>query len=127
MLVLFTKLLSPAPVAFGKGDWFTSSSIGVNIAVPIFSGFAKDARIKKAKIEIEYIEDDFEKLLDKKSREKLDKEINQKNINSENIEELTANVEELNAYNRLFETVFLSFRAEGLNINEINTEFNISK
>ena len=36
-----------------------------------------------------------------------------------------ANVEELSAYNRLFETVFLSFRAEGLNINEINTEFNI--
>ena len=36
-----------------------------------------------------------------------------------------ANVEELSAYNRLFETVFLSFRAEGLNINEINTEFDI--
>ena len=36
-----------------------------------------------------------------------------------------ANVEELSAYNRLFETVFLSFRAEGLNINDINTEFDI--
>jgi oxygen-independent coproporphyrinogen-3 oxidase len=36
-----------------------------------------------------------------------------------------ANVEELSAYNRLFETVFLSFRAEGLNINDIKTEFDI--
>ena len=36
-----------------------------------------------------------------------------------------ANVEELSAYNRLFETVFLSFRAEGLNINDIDTEFDI--
>jgi outer membrane protein len=47
---------------FGKGDWFTSSSIGVNIAVPIFSGFAKDARIKKAKIELEQTSNQLENL-----------------------------------------------------------------
>ena len=47
---------------FGKGDWFTSSSIGVNIAVPIFSGFAKDARIKKAKIELEQTNNQLENL-----------------------------------------------------------------
>ena len=47
---------------FGKGDWFTSSSIGVNIAVPIFSGFAKDARIKKAKIELEQTKNQLENL-----------------------------------------------------------------
>lgn len=47
---------------FGKGDWFTSSSIGVNIAVPIFSGFAKDARIKKAKIELEQTNNQIENL-----------------------------------------------------------------
>ncbi len=47
---------------FGKGDWFTASSIGVNIAVPIFSGFAKDARIKKAKIELEQTANQLENL-----------------------------------------------------------------
>ncbi|WP_439505026.1 TolC family protein [Sediminibacterium sp.] len=47
---------------FGKGDWFTSSSIGVNISVPIFSGFAKDARIKKAKIELEQTANQLENL-----------------------------------------------------------------
>jgi outer membrane protein TolC len=47
---------------FGKGDWFTSSSIGVNIAVPIFSGFAKDARIKKAKIELDQTSNQLENL-----------------------------------------------------------------
>jgi outer membrane protein len=47
---------------FSKGDWFTSSSIGVNVAVPIFSGFAKDARIKKAKIELEQTNNQLENL-----------------------------------------------------------------
>lgn len=47
---------------FGRGDWFTSSSIGVNVAVPIFSGFAKDARIKKAKIELEQTSNQLENL-----------------------------------------------------------------
>lgn len=37
---------------FGKGDWFTISSVGVNVSVPIFSGFAKDARVKQAQISL---------------------------------------------------------------------------
>ena len=47
---------------FGKGDWFTSSSIGVNIAVPIFSGLAKNAQIKKAKIELEQTSNQLDNL-----------------------------------------------------------------
>lgn len=38
---------------FGKGDWYTISSVGLNVAVPIFSGFAKDARVKQAQITLE--------------------------------------------------------------------------
>lgn len=38
---------------FGKGDWFTISSVGLNVSVPIFSGFAKDARVKQAQISLE--------------------------------------------------------------------------
>lgn len=47
---------------FGKGDWFTSSAIGLNISVPIFSGFARDARIKKAKIELQQTSNQLENL-----------------------------------------------------------------
>jgi outer membrane protein len=36
---------------FGKGDWFTSSYIGLQMKVPIFNGFALKARIQKAKLE----------------------------------------------------------------------------
>ncbi len=35
---------------FGKGDWFTTSLVGIKLNVPIFSGFAKNARIESAKL-----------------------------------------------------------------------------
>ena len=36
---------------FGKGDWFTSSYIGLQMTVPIFHGFALKARTQKARLE----------------------------------------------------------------------------
>ncbi len=47
---------------FNKGDWFTSSNIGVNMSIPIFSGFAKDARVKRAKIDLEQTNNQLENL-----------------------------------------------------------------
>jgi len=38
---------------FGSGDWFTTSYIGLNLSVPIFDGFQKDANIKKAKLQLQ--------------------------------------------------------------------------
>lgn len=37
---------------FGKGDWFSLWSVGLNISIPIFDGFAKDANVKKAQLEL---------------------------------------------------------------------------
>jgi outer membrane protein TolC len=34
----------------GNEDWFTTTYIGLQINVPIFDGFAKDSRIKQAKL-----------------------------------------------------------------------------
>lgn len=47
---------------FEKGDWFTSSFIGLNISIPIFSGFAKNANIKKAQLELQKTELQIEQL-----------------------------------------------------------------
>ncbi|MBX9734600.1 MAG: TolC family protein [Chitinophagaceae bacterium] len=47
---------------FNKGDWFTASNIGLNISVPIFDGFAKDARIKRAKIDLQNTNNQIEAL-----------------------------------------------------------------
>lgn len=37
----------------GKGDWFDISAFTLNLNIPIFSGFANNARIQKAKYELQ--------------------------------------------------------------------------
>ncbi|HMK03544.1 MAG TPA: TolC family protein [Ferruginibacter sp.] len=37
---------------FGKGEWFTASYIGLQFKVPIFNGFAIQARTQKARLEL---------------------------------------------------------------------------
>jgi outer membrane protein TolC len=38
---------------FNKGDWYTSWNIGVNISVPLFLGFQRDASLKTAQLQWE--------------------------------------------------------------------------
>jgi outer membrane protein len=38
---------------FGKGQWFTSAYVGVNLNVPIFNGLQKNADLKKARLQLE--------------------------------------------------------------------------
>jgi len=47
---------------FKGGDWFTTSFIGVNISAPIFDGFARKARISKAKIDLQQTENQLQNL-----------------------------------------------------------------
>ncbi len=47
---------------FGKGQWFTVSSINLRISVPIFNGFAAKARIQQARIELMKSDNEIESL-----------------------------------------------------------------
>jgi outer membrane protein TolC len=47
---------------FGKGDWFTSSYLGLQLKVPIFNGFALKARVQKAKLELQKTQNQTEAL-----------------------------------------------------------------
>ena len=38
---------------FEKGDWFATSYLGLNISIPIFSGFSKDAKVNQSKLELQ--------------------------------------------------------------------------
>ncbi len=60
----------------GKGDWFTTSYIGVNLAVPIFSGFAKDSRVKQAKLALQQTDNQIDNL-----KLSIDNEVEQAKIN----------------------------------------------
>jgi outer membrane protein len=45
-----------------SGTWFTTAYVGLNINVPIFSGFAKNANLKKAKLQQMQTENQIENL-----------------------------------------------------------------
>ena len=47
---------------FGKGDWFTTSYVGIQMHVPIFNGFALKARIQKARLELQKTQNQTEAL-----------------------------------------------------------------
>jgi outer membrane protein TolC len=58
------------------GDWFTTSFVGLNLSVPIFSGFAKDARVAKSKIDLRQTNNQLENL-----KNTIDNEVQQSRIN----------------------------------------------
>ena len=60
----------------GKGDWFTTSYVGINLAVPIFSGFAKDSRVKRSRLELQQTENQIESL-----KLSIDNEVEQSKVN----------------------------------------------
>ncbi len=62
---------------FKSGEpWYPSSYIGLRLNVPIFDGFAKDARIKTAKLQLEQTKNSMENL-----ELQIDKEINESRLN----------------------------------------------
>ncbi len=61
---------------FGKGDWFPTTYIGVNLAVPIFDGFARSARIKRSRIDLKVTENQIDNL-----KLSIDSEVEQAKIN----------------------------------------------
>jgi outer membrane protein len=47
---------------FEKGDWYTSSFVGLNINMPIFSGFSKDSRVRLAKLDLQQTNNNIDNL-----------------------------------------------------------------
>jgi outer membrane protein TolC len=61
---------------FEGGNWFTTSLISLNVSLPIFNGFATDARIKRTKIELKQTENQIDAL-----KNSIDNEITQAKLN----------------------------------------------
>lgn len=47
---------------FSGANWFPSSSIGLNVSIPIFDGFARASRIEQAKLRLEQSQNEIEDL-----------------------------------------------------------------
>jgi outer membrane protein TolC len=61
---------------FERGSWFTTSLINLNFSLPIFNGFATDAKIKRTRIELKQTENQIEAL-----KNSIDNELNQAKLN----------------------------------------------
>lgn len=61
---------------FEGGSWFNTSVVNLNVNLPLFNGFARDARIKKTKIELKQIENQIDAL-----KNNIDNEITQAKLN----------------------------------------------
>jgi len=75
--VLFSKNAQRTKFDFFEGgNWFETQLISLNLSLPIFNGFATDARIKRTKIELRQIENQMEGL-----KNNIDIEITQAKLN----------------------------------------------
>jgi outer membrane protein TolC len=61
---------------FDGGNWFTTSLLSLNVNLPLFNGFARDARVKRTKIELLQVENQIDAL-----KNNIDNEINQAKLN----------------------------------------------
>lgn len=60
-------------------DWFPTAVVGLTVSIPIFDGFAKDSRVKKAKFELQQTRNNKEML-----KQSIDMEIEQSKIKMRN-------------------------------------------
>lgn len=74
----FSRNAQRQTFSFFKGgeQWFNATYVGLKIAVPIFDGFAKDARIKKARFELQQTQNTRDNL-----QLQIDKEVEEARIN----------------------------------------------
>ena len=59
-----------------EGMWYQASWVGLNISVPIFSGFAKDAKVQQSKLELQQTKNNIENL-----KLTIDNEVEQAKLN----------------------------------------------
>jgi outer membrane protein len=98
---------------FNKGDWFTTSLIGLKISVPIFDGFARRARIESARLTLQKSNNSLEQ-----SKQSMDYDVIQARIRFKSAL-LTADVQKQNI--QLAEDVFNTTRKkydQGLGSNQ---------
>lgn len=114
----FNYLRQANNFGFG-GQWFPSSLIGLNVTVPLFDGFAKDARIKRAQLEQQQNQNNLENL-----KLTIDRDVQQAINNYTNaLATLDAQKRNRELAEQVYNTTRLKF-AEGIGSN---TEINVAQ
>jgi outer membrane protein len=72
----YSKTAFGSEFNFINGDWYTTSFIGLNLNIPIFSGFYKSAKVQEAKIALQKSKNNLELL-----KQSVDNDVAQSRIN----------------------------------------------
>jgi outer membrane protein TolC len=98
---------------FNNGQWFTSSLIGLKISVPIFDGFAKAARVSKAKLELQKTNIQVENL-----KANIDNDVTQANLLlSSSLITMDAQKKNMELAEKVYNTTKLKYQ-QGLGSNQ---------
>jgi outer membrane protein TolC len=98
---------------FNNGQWFTSSLIGLKISVPIFDGFAKAARVSKAKLELQKTNIQVENL-----KANIDNDVTQANLLlSSSLITMDAQKKNMELAEKVYNTTNLKYQ-QGLGSNQ---------
>jgi outer membrane protein TolC len=98
---------------FNNGQWFTSSLIGLKISIPIFDGFAKAARVSKAKLELQKTNIQVENL-----KANIDNDVTQANLLlSSSLITMDAQKKNMELAEKVYNTTKLKYQ-QGLGSNQ---------
>jgi outer membrane protein len=102
---------------FGKGSWYTISSVGLNVSIPIFNGFATKSKIQQAQIELQKTENQITSL-----KLSIDNEIaSAKNNFRSAISSLDYQKENMTLAERIYEQTKKKYESGTGSQTEINT------
>lgn len=102
---------------FGKGEWFTISSVSLNVSVPIFNGFYAKSKIEQARIELRKTENQIEAL-----KLNIDNEVaSARNNFSTAIQEMDAQKKNMELASRVYDQTKKKYEAGTGSQTEINT------
>jgi outer membrane protein len=111
---------------FNKGEWFTTSLIGLRVSIPIFDGFARRARIENARLALAKANNNMEEM-----KESIENDVTQAKIKMKSAL-LTMDVQKQNV--QLAEEVFNTTKKkydQGLGSNQeiytAQTEFKVAQ
>lgn len=102
---------------FEKGDWFSTSYVGLNVSVPIFTGFSRDAKVKQSKIELQQVNNNIDNL-----KNSIDGETEQAKLKFTNaIATIDNQKRNMQLAEKIYEQIKKKFEAGTGSNTEINT------
>ena len=111
---------------FDKGDWFSTSLVGVKMSVPLFDGNARNAKIQKAKMEMSKVKNTITRL-----EQGIEFEVNNANLKMKSaLATLSIQKENVTLADKVYQSTKLKYEqglGSNMEIYNAQTEFKVAQ